>query len=136
MSSNFSTNQPRQIQYFYDRLGIAATSLCVVHCLTMPVLIPLSVAWGLPLLTAPSTERFILIGTLVFACVTLLRSCRLNHHQISPLLLASLGGIFYTFKGAAGETWEPAMVAFGGVAIVVAHGWNLRLCRNCKNDDG
>lgn len=117
----------------WDRIGIAATALCVAHCLALPLLIPLAVAWGVPALTDPTTERMILMATLALACVVLLRGCRVHHHRIEPLLLAAAGGLVYACKGVAGHEFEPLMVCLGGAAIIGAHAWNVRLCRACAH---
>lgn len=112
----------------WDRLGMLATSLCVGHCLTLPLLGPLAVAAGLPWLTDPNLERGLLLLTLLLACVVLLGGCR-RHRHLAPLLFAASGGLFYAFKGWPGEAAEPLMVAAGGCLIVAAHAWNLHLCR-------
>lgn len=118
----------------FDRIGMIATGLCIMHCLTLPLLVPVLLAWGAPALADPSIERLFLLVTLAFAVVIMLRSSRIHHRRYSPLLLAATGGLCYLFKGSVGESLEPAMVALGGLMIIGAHVWNLRLCRmSCDN---
>ena len=119
----------------WDKLGIVATSLCALHCLLLPLLLPLATATGLSLLVSASAERVVLLTTLIFACVVLAHGCR-HHHNRWPLVLAAVGGALYAFKGQFGHELEPMMVVAGASLIVGAHLWNLRLCRHCAHHLG
>ena len=115
----------------WDRAGMLATGLCVLHCLALPLLVPLAAAVGVPALVSPTAERIALVVTLLFASLVLMHGCRHHHHQRAPLALAALGGLLYAAKGQLGEAAEPLMVLTGGVLISAAHAWNLRLCQQC-----
>ena len=110
-----------------------ATGLCVLHCLTLPLLVPLAAAVGAPALVSPTAERIVLLATVLFASLVLMHGCRHHHHHRAPLVLAACGGLLYAVKGQLGEAAEPLMVLTGGALIIAAHAWNLRLCRQCSN---
>lgn len=126
-------NTPAGQPAWLDRIGIAATTICAIHCLMLPLLVPLATATGLSLLVSATAERLVLASTLLFACVVLVNGCR-HHHNRLPLALAGLGGVLYALKGSLGHEVEPLFVVSGACLIVGAHLWNLRLCRHCAHD--
>lgn len=121
------TNLPYRHQGTGDRIGIGATLLCVIHCLMLPVLLPIATTVGLGILVSAAGERVMLLATLLLAYVVL-RNGRRYHHRQAPLILAGLGGLLYAGKQLAGEAWEPLLVVVGGMLIIAAHVLNLRLC--------
>lgn len=123
-------NQALGLNPVWDRVGIAASTLCIAHCLALPALLPIAAAAGVSWLLAPATEWFLLLTTLLFAAVVLLRGGK-HHHHYSPLVLAAMGGVLYAAKESLGHDFETLFVVAGGCLIVSAHLWNLRLCRSC-----
>lgn len=115
----------------WDRIGMTASVLCVVHCLMLPTLIPLAAAVGLSWLVTETVEWFLLLATLSFAAVVLLRGCK-HHQRRLPLVLVGAGGIAYFSKELLGHDLEPLFVFMGGSLIVAAHFLNLRFCRSCS----
>ena len=111
-----------------DQLGISASLLCILHCLALPMLLPIAATLGLGLLVSATAERIVLLATLVLA-YGVLRRGRRHHHRGGPLILAGIGGLLYAGKQIPGETWEPVAVVLGGGLLMAAHGWNLQLTK-------
>ena len=111
-----------------DRLGIWASSLCAVHCLALPILIPLLPLVGASFFAQDWFERTILSLSMIVGFWALLSGFYRYHRQIYPLYSLMLGGIIYWNKDMFGETYEPFTIATGALLIIGAHIVNLKLC--------
>ncbi len=116
-----------------DRLGIWASSLCAVHCLALPILIPLLPLIGASFFAQDWFERTILSLSMIVGFWALLSGFYRYHRQIYPLYSLMLGGIIYWNKDMFGEVYEPFTIAIGAMLIVGAHVVNLKLCQSCHS---
>ena len=115
-----------------DRIGIALTSLCALHCILLPVLLPVLPLLGLSLLADHGFERIVLIITLILGFATLFAGFHRYHRQLYPFYALALGGVIYWHKDILGAEWEPLILSIGSVLVVAAHWLNLKLCNSCK----
>ncbi|WP_166425319.1 MerC domain-containing protein [Paraglaciecola sp. 20A4] len=118
-----------------DRLGIWASSLCAVHCLALPILIPLLPLIGASFFAEDWFERIILSLSMIVGFWALLSGFYRYHRRIYPLYSLMLGGIIYWNKDMFGESYEPFTIAVGAMLIVGAHVVNLKLCKSCHSCD-
>lgn len=116
-----------------DRLGIWASSLCALHCLLLPLLLPAIPLVGATMFAAEWFEKTILIISLVVGFWALFSGFYRYHRRLYPLYSLALGGFIYWNKDMLGEVYEPFVVAAGALLIVAAHMINLRLCQHCKS---
>ncbi len=119
-----------------DRFGIWISSLCAVHCLLLPVLLPLVPLIGATFFAELWFERLILSASLIVGGWALLSGYYRYHHQPLPLVALASGGIIYWNKDVFGEQYEPFTIAVGAMLLIVAHLWNLRLCNQVQSADG
>ena len=112
-----------------DRLGIWVSSLCAVHCLALPVVVPLLPLIGSTFFAQLWFERTILCISLIIGGVALLSGALKYHGRFYPLGLLASGGAIYWFKDIFGESGEPFTIAIGALLIVAGHWINIRLCR-------
>lgn len=125
---------------FADRLGIAATSLCAVHCIALTVLLWLSpVIWlkreafGVPVGWLLAVEvGFAAVG--IAAAVLAFGSGYRVHRRLGPGAFF-VSGVALLGAGVFGPLhyvrfWGTAMVLLAGVLLVTGHLWNLRLSRS------
>ena len=115
-----------------DRLAICFSSLCILHCLLLPVLL---VAYPIGILVTLSDEIFhqIMVSlALPLSLVSLYVGY--GHHKRNQLVV--LGGIGivmlvlplitpHELISESGETW---LTVAGAVILCVAHVVNFRLC--------
>lgn len=125
MSVNSSNN-------LLDRMGIWASSLCALHCLLLPILIPLIPYIGASFVAQDWFERSILTTSMIIGFWALLSGFYRYHRQIYPLYSLVLGGLIYWNKDMFGESYEPFTIAVGALLIIAAHIINFKLCRNCR----
>jgi hypothetical protein len=109
-----------------DKAGIWVTTLCALHCLLLPVILPMLSVIGLGFIGATVLERTILGASLLVGAIALSQGVR-RHRQVYPVGLLIAGGSLYWFKDVFGDSMEPWVILLGAALIVVAHWANLRL---------
>ena len=113
-----------------DKTGIWVTTLCALHCLALPVILPLLSVIGLSFIGEEFLELTILSLSIVIGLIALGFGVR-KHAQWYPLLLLICGGAVYWNKDSFGEFAEPLVILIGAGLIIAAHWVNLRLVRSC-----
>jgi len=119
-----------------DRVGMAGSLLCAVHCALLPVLFIVLPSVGLALLLDDRVELgFVLFASLV-GSASLVRGFRLHRVGLALLLLAPGLALLW-----AGVRWPPLheaavphalTMALGGGLVAVAHYLNLRYTRHAR----
>lgn len=115
-----------------DRIGITAASLCALHCILLPVLLPALPLLGLSFLADHEWEHAFLIVTAVLGSFALFSGFKKYHKRIYPFYLLFLGIIIYWVKHDFAESVQPFFIVIGASLIVAAHVINLKLCNSCK----
>lgn len=115
-----------------NRLGMWITSLCALHCLLLPILIPLAPLIASNFVASEWFERGILSFSILIGFAALFIGFHQYHRQLYPIYSLALGGLIYWNKHVFGEAYEPITIAVGAILIIVAHVANVRLCKACK----
>ena len=124
----------------FDRMGMTLSMACAIHCLAMPVLIPLLPLLAGSFLTGETTESVILSVTLLIAAPTLFRGY-LKHRKFRVPAIFLLGLLFLALRPGAfhhdhvheGEVWHFVLAALAGFSLAIGHWINLRLCKSCPS---
>lgn len=121
-----------------DRIGITATSLCALHCILLPVILPALPLLGLSFLADHTWEHVFLIFTAILGSVALFSGFKRYHRKLYPFYLLFLGVGIYWIKHDFSEDLEVYFIVIGASLIVAAHFINLKLCNSCKEcaEDG
>lgn len=112
-----------------DKTGMWVTTLCALHCLLLPVILPMLSLIGLSFIGEELLERVILGTSIVLGLVALISGIR-QHARVYPLVLLIAGGFIYWHKDSLGEMGEPVIILLGASLIIAAHWVNLRLVRS------
>lgn len=115
-----------------DRIGITATSLCALHCILLPVLLPALPLLGLTFLADHAWEHTFLLITALLGTVALFSGFKKYHRKIYPFYLLFIGVFIYWIKHDFSESVQPYFIVIGASLIVAAHLINLKLCNSCK----
>ena len=116
-----------------DRLGLAASAVCLVHCLALPFVLTGLSAWGL----GAAHEAFHVAVALVTVPLALLAArpgYREHRDARVPALLAAgalafLAGV--AFHDALAEGAVLGLSVLGSVLLLAGHLLNFRLRRRC-----
>jgi len=116
----------------WDKLGIWISSLCALHCLLLPLMLPVAPLLASSFFAQEWFEHIILVLSMLVGAFALLNGAMRYHGQLYPLVSLFVGGIIYWQKGALGEAIEPYAVGIGALLIILGHWQNMRLCHQCK----
>ena len=121
----------------FDRIGVWISSICALHCLLLPVLLPIAPLIASSIFAEVWFERMILTFSILVGFAALFVGFHKYHRQLYPLYSLALGGLIYWNKDIFGHEYEPFTIAIGAFLIIAAHVTNMRLCKSCKTcEDG
>jgi hypothetical protein len=115
-----------------DRIGITATTLCGLHCLLLPILLPVLPLMHLSFLADHTWEHIFLLLTAVLGTIALFSGFKKYHRRIYPFYLLYIGVILYWIKHDFPAAYSIYFIVGGTSLIVAAHFINLKLCGSCK----
>ena len=129
----FSTEKNRPIA---DVSAVGLSSLCLVHCLMLPVVVSVYPATIAVTLSDEVFHLFMVLMAIPISVFALFFGCR-SHKSYSVGLTRALG-IGLLFMSAflphefVGETGERLLTVSGALTLSVSHILNFRLCRSVK----
>lgn len=104
-----------------------------MHCLMLPVLIPLLPLVGASIFAGETFEHIVLFMSLVIGAIALFAGFHKYHRKLYPLYSLAIGGVIYFNKDMFGEEWKPLVLTVGAVLIVSSHILNIKLCKSCTS---
>lgn len=121
-----------------DKLAIAFSAVCLVHCLMLPVVVTLLPIFGVSFLTHEQFHQIMLIVVLPTSIGAFALGCR-EHRQSSVAVIGGIGlALLIVAAFAVGSTWgdhaERVVTVLGGVVLAIAHIQNFRFCRHARCD--
>jgi hypothetical protein len=125
-------SSPKTSNVMLDKLGIWVSSLCALHCLLLPLLLPIAPLIASSVFAEQWFERSILSFSILVGFAALFVGFHKYHRQLYPLYSLALGGLIYWNKDIFGHEFEPITIGIGALLIIVAHVTNLRLCKSCQ----
>jgi drug/metabolite transporter (DMT)-like permease len=114
-----------------DRLGIALSGLCVLHCLVLPFVMPL-LTFAVFQEESPLTHIILAVLVLPTAIFTSLRGYK--HHRNSTVVALLLGGATMVAcalllgEHLSNETVEAGVTTAGSVLLIAGHWQNHKQC--------
>jgi MerC mercury resistance protein len=116
-----------------DRLGMAMSLACGIHCALLPILISaLSIGWLRPF-ADESAEWWFVSASAILGVIAHAAGYVRHHRRAGPTLLFTMGLALVL----SGRLWlaetlvEPWALGLGGTCLAGAHWINVRLCRSC-----
>jgi hypothetical protein len=116
-----------------DRVAIALSSACAVHCLLTPLALALLPALGGTMLADESFHFALLVFILPSSLIALILGCW-RHKDRAVIALGAAGLGILVLAALSGPEWlgnagERGMTLLGSFAIMAGHMRNFRLCR-------
>jgi hypothetical protein len=115
-----------------DTMGVAASTLCTVHCIATALFVGLLPVIGLGFVNDPSVHQLLAIAVLFF-CLTAIVPGYLRHRRTAILVLMVVGlglVLFATFLATPvlASTFEIPIISAGNIMVIGAHWLNRRSC--------
>lgn len=125
---------PSQLVLPGDRAAITLSTLCAVHCIVLPLIIPL-LPW-LALFARHETEihRWLLFAIVPISVYALAQACA-RHRRLAILGFGAIGLtilIAAAFAEFLPSQWESQLTLVGTVVLTLAHLLNLRALRQWR----
>lgn len=119
-----------------DKVGMAASSICAVHCALAPILITVAPLVGLGFIFEERFETIFIMASLGIAFLSLVWGFYKSHRKFEPLYLLLLGASLIAISRMESPLSflpEPVLMACGGLSIAISHYINLKLCNHCDD---
>lgn len=123
------------VRNVFDKVGITVTSLCAIHCIMLPIILPVLPLLGLSVSHNHAFERVMLLVTIVLGFIALFIGFHRYHRKLYPFYSLFLGVFIYWQRDVWGHEYEHAVLIVGASLVVLAHVMNMRLCNSCKSCD-
>ncbi|TDP27849.1 MerC mercury resistance protein [Idiomarina aquatica] len=111
-----------------DRAGMWITTLCAIHCLLLPLILPLLALAGLAFIGEDLLENSILGLSVAVGLWSLIGGAR-KHGEWRLLVPLLAGALIYSQRDILGHLGEPFIILLGASLIIYAHWSNLRRSR-------
>ena len=118
--------------FMWDKIGIWVSSLCALHCMALPLLLPVLPVIATTFFAEAWFEHVILALSMMIGFAALFVGFHQYHRQLYPIYSLATGGIVYWQKDIFGHEYEPLIIGIGAGLIIIAHFLNVRLCKRCK----
>ena len=120
----------------WDFAGVAISTICILHCIAVPLVLVLFPAIGSALVPHhDQTHAFLLIFIVGVAGFAFFTGYKV-HGQKKPIIWMSVGVIIVTYATIfahdhIGHKWEPIVAILGSLALMRAHILNHK-CKECE----
>ncbi|WP_241698013.1 MerC domain-containing protein [Rheinheimera pleomorphica] len=121
------------VRNVFDKVGITVTSLCAIHCIMLPIILPVLPLMGLSVAHNHAFERVMLLVTIVLGFIALFIGFHRYHRKLYPFYSLFLGVFIYWQRDVWGHEYEHAVLIVGASLVVLAHVMNMRLCNSCNS---
>ncbi len=120
---------------WWDRLGIALSVVCLVHCIVLPFAIAALPLLAARWLQASAFHTAMALALLPVALLAVVPGIRM-HGRASVAAAMAAGLSLLSTAAFAGEDllsheWQIGLTVAGGGILVAGHAVNLTLCRAC-----
>lgn len=132
----FSFSSSPSFSRLLDRIGIALSGLCVVHCLVLPLLVPFLTTLAA---FADSEWTHVILAALILPTVIFAAWRGYAKHGQSIVVYLLVSGLFAVlaalFAGEhfSNEPLEAGMTTLGSILLIAGHWQNHKHCKMCAS---
>jgi hypothetical protein len=121
------------ITYLLDKAGMWTSAICMLHCITLPLLISASAFNGLLFLDDHRIEGTVIGISVLLGTSSLLPSYSRHHRKIFPVLILLSGFVVIGVSRVIVNVNESVLTSSGAALVASAHFFNFRLCKKWHN---
>ena len=124
------------MKFNFDKLGFAASSICAVHCVIVPLFITIVPFISIGFLASEAFENTFFWSSILCGIGTI---CFTNPYKKNKIIffLLALGMFLLWFGNYAHENnWNREStfsLIFGGLLMCLGHWFNNKLCNSCHS---
>ncbi len=116
-------------------LSVIASAVCLIHCIALPLLLPILPLIGLSFLSSERAEIWIMIGVLIAAGASLLIGFFKYHQKLFPVYLFAVSAVLMIYSRSLEHNTGHFVLAAAAICMTIAHIANIRLCKTCPTCD-
>lgn len=118
----------------WDFIGLSASFLCVLHCILLPICIPLFPLIGLSFINNEFYEILLIAISLVIAFIAIYNGYKKYHNKTLPIFMYGFALVFFS-AGFLIENnfFERISHFFATGFLIIAHYYNWKLTKEHKN---
>jgi len=117
------------------KLSVIASAVCLIHCIALPLLLPILPLIGMSFLSSEKVEIWIMIGVLFAAGASLLIGFFKYHQKLFPVYLFAVSAVLMIYSRTLQHDMGHFVLAAGAIFMTMAHIANIRLCKTCPTCD-
>jgi hypothetical protein len=115
-----------------DYAGMAASILCALHCIALPLFLSLGMTTGSNLFHDHSFDIIIIAVGVVIATLSLFSDYK-KHKSILPIITIAIGFIILIYGLRSGHGWIHAGISIiGSILVTTAHVMNWKKAKTAK----
>ena len=115
-----------------DAYGMGVGIACAIHCALFPILFSSGVFASVSWMDHMFLDVLFLVASLYFAFNSLLKSFRVKHNNVFPLVLATVGFVIIGYILLSHNHNQLFLPTLGGIFLAVAHFYNFRLVQKAE----
>lgn len=113
----------------YDKLGIATSITCAIHCTILPLFISTLPFYGIDILESAAIEWGLIGLAFVFGYLSLQHGYRHHHRKPGPVALFSAGMLLLIINQLTDERFLLLFIPSSAILIICAHALNIYYSR-------
>lgn len=114
-----------------DYAGIFLSAVCGVHCLLVPLILPVLTTLNMGFFASEVFEHWSWIVTFGICALVTIVQFSTHHKQIAVFIPLFIGFLLMQNKEIFGETLEPYVAVVVGLFLIGTHLLNLKFCKDC-----
>lgn len=112
-----------------DMMGIVCSSLCLAHCLLLPMLLTTGILGSVGALLASEKVHLMLLIPVILLAVLSFPSGYKNHGSPTPVITGAAGLTLLLLALVMGEAFETTLTVMGAITLISAHLINRNLLK-------
>jgi MerC mercury resistance protein len=115
----------------WDKMGIATSIVCAIHCALLPALTATLPVFGVNIVANAYFEWGMIALAFLVGVYSLYHGFIKHHRNLKPVYIFTAGFIFLVLKQFFHQ-YEYLLLAFAVLLIITAHYYNYQLCHKSK----
>ena len=118
----------------WDFIGLSASFLCVLHCILLPICIPIFPLIGLSFINNEFYEALLIVVSLIIAFIAIYKGYKKYHNKLLPIFIYVFVLLFFS-AGFLTEkdTLERILHFLATGFLIMTHYYNWKFTKEYKN---